>query len=284
MKNLLLLIIVLFISTQLDAKDLPAYQMFDAKGKKVSFEKMIQKLIQNDVILVGELHNNAISHWMELEITKACQTQRSLVLGAEMFEQDNQNALNNYLQGKLSAKGLDSAARLWKNHKTDYAPLLNFAKDHQLPFVATNIPRKFASSVAKEGFEALEKLTVQEKMWIAPLPFPYDAELPGYKKMLTMMGEHTSPNMPKAQASKDATMAHFILSNLKENQLFIHYNGSYHSDYFEGISWYLKKWKTPIKISTIATVSQKDLHKLDIENLNKADYILCVDEDMTNTY
>lgn len=284
MKNLLLWILLLFISPILYGKDLPAYQLFDAKGKKISFEKMLKKLVQQDVVLVGELHNNAISHWMELEITKACQLQRSLVLGAEMFENDNQNALNNYLQGKISAKGLDSSARLWKNYPTDYAPLVNFAKEQKIAFIATNIPRKFASLVSKQGFEALEKLSVEEKTWIAPLPIPYDAELPGYKKMLTMMGEHTSPNMPKAQASKDATMAHFIDTHLGENQLFIHYNGSYHSENFEGISWYLKKSKPTIKIATIATVSQKELKNLEKENLNKADFILCVDEDMTNTY
>ncbi len=284
MKKLLLLFLIIFVCIHSFAKDLPAYQLFDAHGKKVSFEKMIKKLIQKDVVLIGEMHNNAISHWMELEITKACQTKKSLVLGAEMFEQDDQHSLNNYLQGKISVKGLDSTARLWKNYKTDYAPLVNFAKEQQLPFIATNIPRKYASAVAKEGFEALEKLSAEEKLWIAPLPIPFDPSLPGYKKMLTMMGGHTSPNMPKAQASKDATMAHFILLNLGENQLFIHYNGSYHSEYDEGISWYLKKGRPTLKIGTIATVSQKDLKKLSIENLNKADFILCVDQDMTNTY
>jgi uncharacterized iron-regulated protein len=284
MKNFLLWIVVLVMVPKLLAKDLPAYQLFDAKGKRISYEKMIKKLVQQDVVLIGELHNNAISHWMELEITKACQLKRSLVLGAEMFEHDNQNALNNYLQGKINAKGLDTTARLWKNYTTDYAPLVNFAKEHQLAFIATNIPRRFASLVAKQGLEALEKLSPEEKSWIAPLPISYDPELPGYKKMLSMMGEHTSPNMPKAQASKDATMAHFIFKNLGENQLFIHYNGSYHSEYFEGISWYLKKSNPNIKIATIATVSQKNLQNLDSENLNKADYILCVDEDMTNTY
>lgn len=102
--------------------------------------------------------------------------------------------------------------------------------------------------------------------------------------MLTMMGEHTSPNMPKAQALKDATMAHFLFSNWKPGALFIHYNGSYHSEYHEGISWYLKRSKADIKITTIATVSQKEIDTLFPENHLKADYIICVEEDMTGTY
>ena len=230
------------------------------------------------------MHNNPISHWLELEITQALAEQRQLVLGAEMFERDNQLALTNYLQGKITAKGLDSSARLWKNYKTDYAPLVNFAKEKNLPFIATNVPRKYASQVSRSGFESLEKLTDEEKSWIAPQPIAYDANLPGYQKMLTMMGEHTSPNMPKAQALKDATMAHFLFSNWLPGSLFIHYNGSYHSEYHEGISWYLKRSKADIKIATIATVSQKEITTLLPEHLLKADYIICVEEDMTGTY
>lgn len=274
----------LSLSFSLLAIEKPAYLLYNAKGKKVSYEKMLKDLRGQEVVLIGELHNNPISHWLELEITQALAEQRQLVLGAEMFERDNQLALTNYLQGKITAKGLDSSARLWKNYKTDYAPLVNFAKEKNLPFIATNVPRKFASSVSRGGFESLEKLTEEEKTWVAPLPIAYDANLPGYQKMLTMMGEHTSPNMPKAQALKDATMAHFLFSNWKPGALFIHYNGSYHSEYHEGISWYLKRSKADIKITTIATVSQKEIDTLLPENHLKADYIICVEEDMTGTY
>ena len=212
----------LLFSFSLQAFDKPAYVLYNAKGKKVSYEKMLTNLRQQDVVLIGELHNNPISHWLELEITQALAEKRQLVLGAEMFERDNQVALTNYLQGKITAKGLDSSARLWKNYKTDYAPLVHFAKEKNLPFIATNVPRKYASQVARGGFESLTNLPGEEKAWIAPLPIAYDANLPGYQKMLTMMGEHTSPNMPKAQALKDATMAHFIFSNWTPGSLFIH--------------------------------------------------------------
>ncbi|MBL7749008.1 MAG: ChaN family lipoprotein, partial [Chitinophagaceae bacterium] len=204
--------------------------------------------------------------------------------GAEMFEADNQAPLNQYLEGKLSAKGLDSNARLWKNYPTDYAPLVNVAKENKFPFVATNIPRKYASLVARGGFEKLDSLPSIEKTWIAPLPIAYDAELPGYKKMIEMMGGHGGANLPKAQAIKDATMAHFILQHYKTGHLFIHYNGAYHSDNYEGILWYLQQKQPSLKYATISTVSQKDIHSLLAENKGKADYIICVDEDMTNTY
>ena len=137
MKKAIICSFTLFILLVANAQNKPAYVLYNAKGKKVSYGKMIKQLVQQDIVLIGEFHNNPISHWMELEITKDCKKQKSLVLGAEMFEQDNQPALDIYLQGKLSPKGLDSAARLWKNYTTDYAPLVNFAKENNLYFLQT---------------------------------------------------------------------------------------------------------------------------------------------------
>lgn len=280
----ILLSFSLFIVIGSYAQNKPAYTLYKANGKKVSYKKMIRQLSKTDIVMIGEFHNNPISHWMELEITKDCKQNRNLVLGAEMFEQDNQPALDLYLQGKLSAKGLDSMARLWKNYNTDYAPLVNFAKEYNIAFAATNVPRRYAAMVSKGGFEVLDTISAKEKTWIAPLPVTYDPNLPGYKNMMTMMAGHGTANMPKAQAIKDATMAHFILKYFVAGSLFIHYNGSYHSENHDGIVWYLKQARPELGILTVTTVSQKDIKHLLEENKNKADFIICVDEDMTSTY
>ena len=280
----LTLSLILLLSIATSAQDKPAYQLFDKSGKKITYKKMVKATLEAEVVLFGEYHNNAICHWLELELAKDVAAKMAIVMGAEMFEADNQKAVNRYLADSIDQKKLDSTARLWPNYKTDYKPLLDFAKDNKIKFVATNIPRRYASMVSKKGFEILETLTAEEKSWMAPLPMPYDANLPGYVNMMTMMGEHTSPNMPKAQAVKDATMGYFIAQNVQPNSVFIHYNGTYHSDNFEGISWYLKIYKPAVKIITIATVEQKDLGKLEVEHYSKADFILVIDEDVTKTY
>lgn len=284
MKKYSLLILILFSTVLVYAQQKPAYVLYNAKGKKVSYNKMIRQLAKEDIVLFGEFHNNAIAHWLELSVAKDLSKNRNLIFGAEMFEADNQQALNNYLAGKITAKGLDSAARLWNNYKTDYAPIVNFAKEINVPFIATNIPRRYASLVSKKGFEALDTLSAIEKAWMMPLPMDYDSTLPGYVKMVEMMGGHGGANMPKAQATKDATMAYFILQNFKPGSLFIHYNGSYHSDNYDGINWYLKRRQPGLKYATITTVSQKNIKELLAENKGKADFIICVDEGMTNTY
>ena len=75
----------------------PAYILYNAKGKKCSYKKMIRKLAKKDIILFGEFHNNPIAHWLELSVSKDLHQSREMVLGAEMFEADNQLALNAYL-------------------------------------------------------------------------------------------------------------------------------------------------------------------------------------------
>ena len=244
---------------------------------------MLREIEKNDVLLFGEHHDNSIIHWLELSVAKDLSKTKKLVMGAEMIEADNQKQLDQYLKGEISQKQLDSMARLWPNYKTDYKPLVDFAKENTIPFIATNIPRRFASMVYKGGFERLETLSAEEKTWIAPLPIAYDPTLPGYTKIIAEMGGHGGENLPKAQAIKDATMAHFILQNLKPNSLFLHYNGTFHSDNHDGIYWYLKLANPKLKILTIATVSQKELTFVK-ENYNKADFIIVTDEDVTKTY
>lgn len=283
MKKITLILSFLLI-TNIVFSQKKAYIIYNAKGKKVSYKRMLKKLNKQDVILFGELHNNPITHWLQYEVTSDLHKKRELILGAEMIERDNQNALNDYLNGEITSKGLDTLARLWPNYKTDYKPLVDFAKDNNLKFIAANIPRKYASKVYKKGFEVLNSLTSEEKSWIAPLPIKFDSELPMYKKILEMMGEHGSPKLVMAQAIKDATMAYSINQNYKKGSLFIHYNGAFHSDGYEGILWYLKQDRSDLNYTTISTVTQDNVNKLEGENKGKADFIICVDSNMTTTY
>lgn len=263
----------------------PVYVLYNSKGNKVSFKKMVSHLKSQNIVMFGELHNNPIAHWLEMEITQELRRFKHLTLGGEMFESDNQKALDLYLQDSISIQGLDSLARLWSNFYTDYKPLVDYAKKHQLNFIATNIPGRFASAVYKQGgFMALDSLSEREKSWVAPLPIAFDPNLPNYQAILKMMGKHGSPNIVKAQASRDATMAHFILKNYSKDHLFLHFNGAYHSNNYEGIVWYIKNQNSELKLGTISTVCQNNINKLEETNKGLADFIIVVDEDVTTSY
>lgn len=272
------------------SQKLDAYKIFSNRGEFVDFGQMVDQLSKHQVILFGELHNDPISHWLQLELTIKLFEKfgDKLILGAEMFETDNQLILDEYLNGLISQGRFEAEVRLWNNYKTDYKPLVEFAKEKNLRFVASNIPRRYAAMVSSGGFEALEKLSKEAKAFIAPLPVDYNPELPGYKAMLSMMGMPgkgpSSDNFPKAQAIKDATMAWNINKNLKPESVLIHFHGTYHSNNYEGIVWYLNRYRPDTKIATIATVLQDDLETLLEENLGLADYIIVVPNRMTKTY
>lgn len=282
-------LLVLCFLPVLQAQDLVAYRIFDDQGAPVAFGKMAKAAQKADVVFFGELHNNPIAHWLQLELTRALMEDRQadLVLGAEMFEADDQLLLNEYLSGAISEKSFEEEARVWNNYATDYKPLIELAKSNSLPFIATNIPRRYASLVFKQGFEGLEALPEKAMDYIAPLPIAYDPELPGYQKMVEMMGGHGggADNFPKAQAIKDATMAYFISQHLPKKGAFVHYNGSYHSDNYEGIVWYLKNAYAPkSKVLTITTVEQQQTDTLEADHAGKADFTVVVIDTMTKTY
>lgn len=284
--------------------DKPAYRLYDQKLKSTTYAKMLRQAAEADVVFFGELHNNPICHWLQLQLTRDLYAEKKgqLVLAAEMFETDNQQALTDYVQGKSTDKEFAEKARLWNNYKTDYRPIVDFARTHHIPFVASNIPRRFASTVSKQGLVALDTLSAVDKSLMMPLPLEVDLNLPGYKAMLDMMGTHGGPgsttaatpitdpakhpaaNFARAQATKDATMAFFSLRDLKPGQLLLHFNGDYHSKNFEGIVWYMRKQRPDLKIFTISSVELADLDKLDDEYRNRANVLLAIPADMTKTY
>lgn len=287
MKKILLFVVLAILFMSMD-RNQDAYKIFNKKGDETNFRKLVDKALDADVVLFGELHNNPINHWLQLELTKAVYQKigNKLIMGAEMFESDNSLIISEYLQGKVNDRNFEAEARLWPNYKTDYKPLLVLARDSSINFIATNIPRRYASLVNREGFEGLNSLDSEAKELIAPLPVKYDSELSGYKSMLSMMegSSHTNQNLPKAQAIKDATMAYFILKNLKPGSTFIHFHGTYHSDDFQGIMWYLLDARPNLKIMTISSVEQKVIDKLNEENLNKADFIIATPASLTKTH
>jgi uncharacterized iron-regulated protein len=279
-------VVCLLISLKTDK---PAYRIYTSKGHETSYADMLDEARKADIVFFGEQHDDPICHWLEYELSCDLfrETGKNLILGAEMFETDNQLLLDEYLSGTIKEKNFEAEAKLWPNYKTDYKPLVKLALDSGIVFIATNVPRRYASLVNNKGFEGLQNLGAEAALLMPPLPIAYDPELPGYKKMLEDMGDagqaHATENLPKAQAIKDATMAWSILNHMQKGKVFLHFNGSYHSDNYEGIIWYLKQANPGLKIMSISSAKQTDLSSLSKESEGIADYILILPESMTKT-
>ncbi len=288
MKNQIILTAIAILFVNLSFSQSVGFKIYNAKGKQVSVEDMAEKMAKYDVVLLGELHNDPIAHWVQLKTTKLIgESGKEMVLGAEMFEADNQLLLDEYTSGLIKTSNFEKEARLWPNYKTDYKPLVEYAKENDLQFVATNVPRRYASYVVKNGLEGLETLNDEAKSYIADLPILFDTLTPGYAEMMQMGMGHgmgIDPlNMVKAQAIKDATMSQNILTNFPKKGIFIHYQGDYHSANKGGIYWYIQKTDAKKDVVALSTVSAENLD-WDASYAGRAEFILVVDEDMTKTY
>ena len=293
MKNLILtslLLISAISSTRGQSK--PAYQLFSSNGEIAEYEDMIEKLSKSDMVFFGEYHNNPISHWMQLQMSKSFYEIKGekLYFGAEMFEAGNQLVLDEYLAGFYSEeKMIPEITQMWNNYKTDYKPLLDFAQENNLRFIATNIPRRYASMIYKKGMDVLKELSPEALELISPdLEKYFDPTVKAYAEMAEMMGGHVPENMlniQAAQAAKDATMAHFSLENFNEGDFLFHIEGSYHSNYDQGIIWWINQIKPTISMKSITTVYQSEWTEMTAEEKSSiADYIIVVADNMTKTY
>ncbi len=273
--------------------DRPAYRLFSATGQPADYDQMLQELAQVDVVLFGEQHNDALAHWLELQVAKDLQKLKNpgqLVLGMEMFERDVQPLVAQYAAGTLADTAFERQARPWPNYATDYRPLLQFARENHLPVIGTNTPRPFARVVAQRSLAALDKLPAADRALLAPLPLKVDYDLPGYKNMAAMFGGDSkahgggAQNIIQAQALKDATMAHFIQTSRQDGQTLLHFNGSYHSDRHDGIVAYLRQYAPKLRVKTLSVVTQEQLQTLDKEQLNVADFVVVVPADAGKSY
>lgn len=287
--NVILIFSVLLLSfttsvISAQSKEWKPMELVNGNMKKTKFKKLLKACSKADVIFIGEMHNDPISHWIENKMVKEMHQNGGIVLGLEMFEKDRQEILTSYLAGEVDEATLEAEGDLWNNYKTDYRPIIEYAKENKIKVVASNIPRKYAALVNKQGLEVLEGMVKEEKKMMAPLPIDFDENTKINKAIMEVVKDHGTISFLQAQAIKDATMAHSIAENLESGKKFIHINGSFHSDYHEGIIWYLNKYKPGLNIVTIkaahppTNADEKRLLK------NSADFILLVDKDVTTSY
>lgn len=235
-------------------------RLYAADGSNLEPEAAADLLLGADVVLFGELHGvravHALEHGLAIELLRR---RGDLVFGAEMFESDDQLVLDEYLADLVLHQHLLSEAKVWDGYESDYRPLVELAKAAGRPFVATNVPRRYANLVAREGLSALERLSDEARRYLAPLPIPVDLDVPGYREMLAMdlpmgAGGRISPrDLIAAQALKDATMAHFIALH-RRGRPFLHFNGVYHSQRRGGIGWFLSRADQALRVATLASV------------------------------
>jgi len=191
------------------------YRVFDTAGNAVDLRQIISAAEQSDVVFLGENHDDAVAHFLQADlftkIYEAYKEKRSIALSMEMFERDTQLVLDEYLKDLITEKKFLDDSRPWNNYKTDYRPLIEYAKQNKLAVLAANAPRRYVNMVSRGGRETLDKLSPEAKRWLAPLPYSQPSKQYS-KKFTALMGGASSDNhgvskILDSQALWDATMA-----------------------------------------------------------------------------
>jgi uncharacterized iron-regulated protein len=277
----------------------PAYvpeRVYDTRKQVFAdFESMLADLAKADVVFVGEQHDDPNTHRLEAVILDGLRRRGvPVTLSLEMFERDTQPSVNSYLSAGISEAEFLKASRPWPRYATDYRPLIEMAKAQGWPVIAANVPRRFASSVAKAGLAALDTLTPTERSWVAAdLKCPKDAYFDRFAATMTGHdgpGGTTKTNATEedqritteryylSQCVKDETMAEAIATGFDQfnGKLVVHFDGAFHSDFGQGTVDRVRRRLPGRRVAAVTVLPVKDLDMLSPagEDLQRGDYLV----------
>jgi uncharacterized iron-regulated protein len=286
------------------------YRAFDSKGNAVQLQTIIAALEREDVLFIGETHDDPVAHMLEAELlrraderygaasTTASSGARAVALSLEMFERDVQIVLDEYLKGLINERHFLLSSRPWKNYEADYRPLVEYAREHHLPVIAANAPARYVSRVSNEGPDSLKALSPEAvKEWLPPLPFPAASAPYAAKFNRFMQGDAAVPNTPparvhaqtnphggahllEAQTLRDASMAYSISEYLKRGHspLVIEVNGTFHSEERMGVPEQLARYRPKTRALVVTIIPDEGFPNFDASRFGRlGDFIIITD-------
>jgi uncharacterized iron-regulated protein len=191
-------------------------------GKSISFDELIDGLQANDLIFVGEVHDNPEHHLIEVQILQALtDCYGPLSVAMEFFDTTQQPAIDRYVGKEMNEtvflKDVDWA-KGWSFPYHFYRPLLLLAREEGNPLIGINLPNSVVRKVARSG---LESLTPEERSHAAE---EIDLDNEAHRRYLSEVFKGHSHGQLKdfdhfyqAQCVWEETMARNIARHLKDD-------------------------------------------------------------------
>lgn len=256
------------------------YRIYDRWGNRTSLLAIVGSSVGDDVLLVGEEHDDMVGHALEVELLETVLEEigapessgRTVVLSLEMFERDVQYVLDEYLDDLISEQHFLASARPWDHYEARYRPLVELAKERGMPVVAANAPRRYVSRVTSEGPESLAELSEHALRYLPPIPYPGPSDV--YRAQwdevmeAAMEGQEdsgrsyaTNPNVVYAQALWDAAMGHAITESLVRHLdgFVVHVAGSFHVAKGTGIPERISDYRPGTRVTTVVMTKAEDI-------------------------
>ena len=266
------------------------YKIYNVKKQRlIAIDEIVNDVKNADVIFFGEEHNDSIGHILEDNIFKMLNEKfpTGIALSLEMFHTDVQPIVDEYLSNLISEKNFVKEGRAWPNYK-DYKPLVDYARDNNLPVIAANAATRYSNAVTKGGLDILKNFPKSSLNVLPPLPI--DTATGRYlEKFSDLLGGHSMGGMKVYQTQNfwDATMSWSIAKFVKANKgkKVLHLNGRFHSDEKLGTLAKLQKYAPELKILNISSFSSEDFDQPDWEkHKNLGDYIIITDPKIKRSF
>ncbi len=254
------------------------YRVFTGAGQPASLDDVVRAMADRQVVFIGETHDDPTGHMLERElfdqatnVYAATSAGRPMALSLEFFERDVQLPLDEYLAGLIPESSFLADARPWERYATDYRPMVELAKERDVPVIAANAPRRYVTMVARQGRDALRELSEQARSYLPPLPYGQASDAYKRQWIATIsevmeqegmkcgvpvahpqapVGSHAQMgNQLDSQVLWDATMANSISRFLADHPagLVIHVAGGFHVERGTGVPEQLRAYAPDAK-------------------------------------
>ncbi len=244
-----------------------------SKQEFISANELNQIVLNNQIILLGETHDNARHHQLQAKIiSNVAKKGESPAVAYEMLNTKQQSSINEYLS-TIYSSGIKAGADEVSKQVEDLSKLINWeesgwpdwelyhpvfyhAVDNQLPIIAANLDTKIIRKVIKQGSNVLDE-TYQALL----IKYQYDAVLKKEleKEILAshcdMLPEKMLSPMLMGQQVRDLAMTRAIQTararNKKSDKLIL-IAGAGHTRTDYGIPFYLHQETPGIKTLSLS--------------------------------
>ncbi len=161
LKQIIAAVFILAIAGSCQAKqqqlEQPVYDI--DRRQKTDLADMIADLKKNRIVLVGEHHSDKRHHRAQLSVIQAlAQAGVKVAIGLEMFRDDSQSALDQWIAGELDDNDFERIYYdNWNFPYAAYRMIFEYARENTIPMIGLNVSRDITRQVSRGGFQSLSK-------------------------------------------------------------------------------------------------------------------------------
>lgn len=234
------------------------------------------------LFFVGESHTRYDHHLVQLAALKELfQQSPKLAIGAEWFQQPFQQHLDDYIAGRISEAQMLERTRYFERWRYDYRlyrPIMQFARDKNIPVIALNAEPEVSKALAKTTYAELPAHLKSQ------IPESFDWSDKDYENRLrTVFEMHTEyaskfEDFLRGQLTWDESMAYRTADFLTRNpdHRMIVFAGSGHIEFGSGIPNRVKRYLNTHQVSLLITDGRSEIDK------DMADYLVLSKELLLN--